>query len=308
MTKKLKVGSALLIGFWIVLAVGATLRAQATAQISGTVRDNGSGVLPGADVTVTNASTGVSRSTVTDGSGQYVLTNLPLGPYRLEIALTGFRSYQQTGIVLQVGEAPTINVTLSIGALTETVSVEAVTPLIETRSPSIGAVTDNEHIEELPLNGRQATDLIVLAGAAVAPGGGADASTRSMQGGAGISVAGGQSFGVAYLLDGAMHNNPYDNLNLPVPFPDALQEFRLDSSSTNANNGLHSGASVNMVTKSGTNLLHGDLFEFLRNHRFNATDPFARVVDGKRVDDGLSRNQFGGTLALCPRRIGIRTY
>jgi hypothetical protein len=295
-TKTLKGGSALIIGFWIVLAAGATLRAQATAQISGTVRDNGGGVLPGADVTVTNASRGVSRSTVTDGSGQYVLTNLPLGPYRLEVALAGFRSYQQTGIVLQVGEAPTINVTLPIGVLTETVSVEAVTPLIETRSPSIGAVTDNEHIEELPLNGRQATDLIVLAGAAVAPGGGANASTRSMQGGVGISVAGGQSFGVAYLLDGAMHNNPYDNLNLPVPFPDALQEFRLDSSSTNANNGFHSGASVNMVTKSGTNVLHGDLFEFVRNHRFNATDPFARVVDGKRVDDGLSRNQFGGTL------------
>jgi hypothetical protein len=88
-----------------------------------------------------------------------------------------------------------------------------------------------------------------------------------MQGGVGIAVAGGQAFGVAYLLDGAMHNNPYDNLNLPLPFPDALQEFRKETSTTTASNGLHSGASVNAVTKSGTNLFHGDLFEFVRNHR-----------------------------------------
>ena len=98
-----------------------------------------------------------------------------------------------------------------------------------------------------------------------------------MQGGAAISVAGGQSFGVAYLLDGAMHNNPYDNLNLPLPFPDALQEFRVETSAQNAQNGFHSGASVNVVTKSGTNLFHGDLFEFFRHHRFNATNPFNAV-------------------------------
>ena len=119
-----------------------------------------------------------------------------------------------------------------------------------------------------------------------------------MQGGRGISVAGGQPFGVAYLLDGAMHNNPYDNLNLPLPFPDALQEFRVETSSQNAQNGFHSGASVNVVTKSGTNLFHGDLFEFSRHHRFNATNPFDAVdpATGERRDDGLKRNQFGGTL------------
>ena len=103
---------------------------------------------------------------------------------------------------------------------------------------------------------------------------------------------------MAYLLDGATHNNPYDNLNLPLPFPDALQEFRLETSTTNANNGMHSGASVNMVTKSGTNLFHGDLFEFVRNHRFNATNPFNAIdpATGERQGDGLSRNQYGGTL------------
>jgi hypothetical protein len=285
-------------GLVVMLLATGTAAAQvgSTAQITGTVTDSSNAVLPGVDVTAVQTDTGFKRSVVTDAEGAYTLSNLPIGPYRLEVMLSGFRAFQRTGIVLQVNANPVINVTMALGDLAETVSVEAAAPLVETRSPSIGTVIDNERIEELPLNGRNATDLIVLAGAAVAPGGGANATSRSMGGGVGISVAGGQTFGVAYLLDGAIHNNPYDNLNLPLPFPDALQEFRLETSSTNANNGMHSGASVNMVTKSGTNVFHGDLFEFTRHHRFNATDPFARVVNGERVDDGLKRNQFGGTL------------
>ena len=174
-------------------------------------------------------------------------------------------------------------------------SVEASAPLVETRNPAIGGVIDNERIEELPLNGRNAADLIAIAGAVVSAG---PSSSRSMQGGVGYSVAGGQAFGVAYLLDGAIHNNPYDNFNLPLPFPDALQEFRVETSAQNAQNGFHSGASVNAATKCGTNAFHGDLFEFVRNHRFNATNPFNAVdpVTGERRDDGLKRNQFGGTL------------
>src|SRR5688500_16673158 len=285
-----------LAGVVLVLVASAVASAQvgSTAQISGTVRDVSGGVLPGADVTATQTDTGATRSAVANETGGFVLSNLPIGPYRLEVSLPGFRSFARTGIVLQVNANPVINVTLPLGDLTETVSVEAAAPLIETRSPSIGQVIENERIEELPLNGRQATDLIILAGAAVE---GAGASSRAMSGGVGISVAGGTTFGVAYTLDGAMHNNPYDNLNLPLPFPDAMQEFRVETSSTNANNGMHSGASVNAVTKSGTNLFHGDMFEFFRNHRFNAKDAFAAVdpATGDRVGDGLNRNQFGGT-------------
>ena len=114
----------------------------------------------------------------------------------------------------------------------------------------------------------------------------------------GIAIAGGQSFGVAYLLDGATHNNVFDGFNMPLPFPDALQEFRVETSSQNAQNGLHAGGTVSAVTKSGANAFHGDLFEFARHHRFNATSPFAGIdrATGKRLDDGLVRNQFGGTL------------
>ena len=290
-------------------ADAATAQVGSTAQITGTVRDTSGAVLPGVDVAAIQTDTGFRRSAVTEASGLFVLSNLPIGPYRLEAMLSGFRSFQQTGIVLQVNANPEINITLSLGEITETVSVQGATPLVETRSPGIGQVIENERIEQLPLNGRNPVDLITLAGAAV-PQPALDATSRSMQGGRAIAVAGGQSFGVAYMLDGATHNNPYDNLNLPLPFPDALQEFRLETSSTTANNGVHSSAAVNAVTKSGTNKFHGDLFEFVRNHRFNAVNRFNSSVNRatgapcpvflpetcERQGDGLSRNQFGGTI------------
>jgi hypothetical protein len=277
------------------MLVAAAAWAQATAQISGTVSDASGGVLPGATIVAIQTDTGIRRETVTDERGSYALTALPIGPYRLEVSLPGFRAYAQTGIVLAIGSNPVIPVALDLGQLAETVSVEASAPLVETRTASIGGVIENERIEELPLNGRNSADLIAIAGAVVSAG---PSSSRSMQGGVGYSVAGGQAFGVAYLLDGAIHNNPYDNFNLPLPFPDALQEFRVETSAQNAQNGFHSGASVNAATKAGTNVLHGDLFEFARNHRFNATNPFnARDPrTGERRDDGLKRNQFGGTL------------
>ncbi len=291
--------SRALLGGLLVLLLGATnAMAQATAQINGTVVDSSGGVLPGVTVTAIQTETGFRREVVTNENGSYVLTNLPIGPYRLEVTLAGFRTFAQTGIVLQVGSDPTIPVTLQLGELAETVSVEASAPLVETRNPSVGGVIENERIEELPLNGRNSADLIEMSGAVVRTESSSSRSSQGMAGGVGFSVAGGQAFGVAYLLDGAIHNNPYDNFNLPLPFPDALQEFRVETSSQNAQNGFHSGASVNVVTKAGTNLYHGDLFEFTRHHKFNASNPFnARDPQtGQRRDDGLKRNQFGGTL------------
>jgi hypothetical protein len=267
--------------------------AQATAELNGRVTDESGAVLPGVTVTATQTDTGLTRSVITDGNGTYVMPNLPTGPYRLEVALQGFRTYVQTGIVLQVGATPTINAVLSVGSLEETVSVEAAAPLVDVRSTGISEVVEQERILELPLQGRQVTDLIVLAGGAVqqAP------NNKSQPGSVLTGVAGSLPFGVAYLLDGASHNNPYDNLNMPLPFPDALQEFRVATSGLSADNGVHSGGSVNAVTKSGTNAFHGSVFEFLRDRRFNATAVFAPLgPDGKRRDDGLKRNQLGGVL------------
>jgi hypothetical protein len=265
-----------------------------TAQLSGRVTDESGAVLPGATVTVTQIDTAFTRSDVTDSDGAYVMSNLPPGPYRLDVMLQGFRTYVQTGIVLQVAATPVINTVLAVGALEESVTVEGAAPLVDVQSSGISDVVRNEEILALPLNGRNAVELVLVAGAAVQV---TSPPFRAVPGGLGVSVAGGQSFGVAYLLDGAMHNNPQDNLNLPFPFPDALQEFSVATSGLNAQHGMHSGAAVNAVTKSGTNRFAGNMFEFLRDHRFNATNPFARVgPDGKRVGDGLKRNQFGGTV------------
>ena len=162
----------------------------------------------------------------------------------------------------------------SVGAVEESVTVEGTTPLVDVQSSGISEVVRNEEILALPLNGRNAVELVMVAGAAVQV---TNAPTRAVPGGLGVSVAGGQSFGVAYLLDGATHNNPQDNLNLPFPFPDALQEFSVATSGLNAQHGMHSGAAVNAVTKSGTNRLTGNVFEFVRDHRFNATNPFAQI-------------------------------
>ena len=275
---------------FIVLLTCAAASAQATGQLSGTVRDNSGGVLPGVTVTVTQTDTGLTRNVVTESGGTYVVPNLPTGPYKLEASLPGFRSYVQTGIVLQVNGNPTINVTLAVGDVAETISVEGAAPLVDVRSAGISEVVDNQKIVELPLQGRQVTNLIILAGAAVNTG---DVSgQRNRSDAVAISVAGGLRSGVSYVLDGAMHNDTYDNLNLPFPFPDALQEFRVATSGLSAENGTHSGATVNAVTKSGTNRWSGNGFEFVRDHRFNASDHFAPPG----TDDGLNRNQFGGTL------------
>jgi len=283
----------------IVLCVtgsNAWAQAGATAQISGVVRDQSGAVLPGVDVTVTQTETGQKRNAVSDADGSYVIPNLPIGPYRLDAMLQGFRTYAQTGIVLQVGASPVINIALDLGQVSESVTVQASSPLVDTKQTGVGQVMDNKRILEIPLNGRNPADLIANLPAAV-PQPALNATSRSMQGGVAYSVAGGLPFGISYSLDGAIHNNPYDNLNLPLPFPDALQEFKAETSSLTAQNGMHSAGAVTAVTKSGTNSFRGDGFEFFRHHSLNATDRFAaKDANGERKDDGLKRNQYGVTL------------
>jgi len=268
--------------------VSTTIWAQSTAQISGTVKDQSGAVLPGVEVTVTQTDTGLKRSTPTDETGSYVLANLPIGPYRLEAALPGFRTYVQTGIVLQVDTNPTVNAVLDVGQVSDQIEVQADAALVETRSAGVGTVVDNQRVLELPLNGRNVTELVFLAGMANVSAGNMN-SVRNYPTLI-ISVAGGLSNGVTYLLDGAIHNDVENNLNLPLPFPDALQEFKVETSALPAQYGLHSSAAVNAVTKAGTNDFHGDAFEFVRNGVFNARDFFAPTRDN------LKRNQYGGTI------------
>jgi hypothetical protein len=265
----------------------ATVFGQGTAQISGTVTDPTGALLPGVDVMATQTATGTVRSGVSNERGAYILPNLPIGPYQLEVSLPGFQTYVQTGIVLEVNATPVINVSLQVGQVAQTIEVQANAALVETRTVGVGQVMENERILELPLNGRNVTELIALSGAAVSTG---ESSSRSMPGQQAISVAGSQQGAVAYLLDGAPHNNWYDNLSLPLPFPDALGEFKVETSALQAQQGLRSGGNVNAVTRSGTNEFHGNAFWFVRNDLFGAREY------GAERESTLKRNQYGGTI------------
>jgi hypothetical protein len=278
--------SIALLGAWLVsvIAVGS-LWGQATAQISGAIRDQSDAVLPGAEVTVTQTATGISRTTISNETGSYVLPNLPLGPYRLEAALPGFRTFVRTGIALQVGSNPTINVVLDVGQVTETVEVQADAALVETRSLSVGQVMETARIIELPLNGRNAAELMMLGGGTVQV---SKTDGYIVRGKMLISAAGGMATSMDYTLDGIRHIDSYDGYALPLPFPDALAEFKTEIGGTTAQQAR--GSQVSAVTKSGTNELHGNLFHFLRNDLFNARNYYSLT------GSTLKRNQFGGTV------------
>jgi len=268
----------------------AGLWAQATAQISGGVKDQSGAVLPGVEIRVTQTETGITRDAVTNETGSYALTNLPIGPYRLEASLPGFRTYSQTGIVLLVNSSPAVNVVMEVGQISEQVEVQANAALVETRSAGVGVVMENSRILELPLNGRAMIELVALSGGAtpapiVAGSNGRDPFSKGN-----LSVAGGLNTGLNYTLDVAFHNNPYDNGYGSMPFPDALQEFKVETGATGIQTGVKSSGSVSLVTKSGTNDIHGDAFEFVRNGVFNARNSFAAARDT------IKRNQFGGTV------------
>jgi len=215
---------------------------------------------------------------------------LPIGPYKLEATQHGFGNYVQTGIVLQVNINPTINVTLQVGAAMQVVQIEANAGMVETQSNAVGTVFDNQRVVDLPLNGRQATALIKLAGAAQSAPPSNTVGNKNYPTAVAYSIEGSPGNATNYLLDGGSNNDLFTNVSSPIPFPDAIQEFGIQMGSAPARYGFHSGAVVNMVTKSGTNQIHGDLFEFLRNGDFNGRNANALARDS------LKRNQFGGVL------------
>ena len=264
-----------------------------TAQISGSVRDASGSSVPDATIKVTQTATGATRTVSSGTDGGYVLPNLPIGPYLFEVTKDGFNKYVQTGIVLQVNTSPTVDVALQTGSISTQVSVEAQALQVETHTNSIGQVVDNARIMEMPLNGRDVHQLIFLAGMANFPGTAGLNSVRNYPTVV-VTVAGGTPDAVAYNLDGVVHQDPYNNLSLPLPFPDAVQEFKVEWNAIPPQYGYHSTATVNTITKSGTNQFHGDLFEFLRNRDLNANDYFNNALGKPR--DTLKRNQFGGTV------------
>jgi len=283
----------------LLLLVPGLSRSQSlnTSQISGTVEDQTGAALPNAEVKLTQTDTGMVRTVHTNAQGEYLAPDLPLGPYMVEVHVAGFKAYVARGITLQVGTNPQISAKLDAGAVTETVTVEALsTAQVETESNGIGQVIDQRQVVELPLNGRDPTQLIALAGATtVAPAG--DLNSNKNFPSITLAVAGGLPNGVSYVMDGGMHNDIFNNLNLPIPFPDALQEFKVETNSLPAQYGDHASAAVNVITKGGSNAFHGDVFEFVRNYAFNAANFFGyNSATGAKVRDNLKRNQFGGVI------------
>ena len=207
----------------VLLALSAAAvfsQAVSTSQISGTIQDASGLSIAGAEIKATQIDTGVVRTATTSADGSYALTNLPIGPYHLEIRKEGFTVHSRSGIILQVNSSPTIDATLAVGSINEQVSVEANASLVETRATGVGQVIDNQRVLELPLNGRQATDLVFLAGMATA-GNGANLNSGvrnypTVQ----ISVAGRLDSGLTYLLDGGTHNDPWTR-RLRVPLHSA---------------------------------------------------------------------------------------
>lgn len=275
-----------------VLFMAAAAWAQ-TSQINGIIRDASGSVMPGATIKATQTATGVVRTATSGTDGSYSIPNLPTGPYLVEVTKEGFSRFVQTGIVLEVASSSALDVAMKVGTVSEQVTVEATTMQVETRTNSIGQVVDNKRIMEMPLNGRDVHSLIFLAGMANFPGNNSLQSVRNYPTVV-VTVAGGMPDAVTYNLDGVIHQDPYNNLSLPLPFPDAVQEFKVEWSASAPQYGFHSTATVNAATKSGTNQFHGDLFEFLRNSKLNANDFFSNQAGKPR--DTYKRNQFGGVI------------
>src|SRR5215471_17774798 len=289
-----------LAGAFLVASTAISLCAQQVnvAQISGQVADSTGAVIPAATVRMTETQRGVIHTAVTDGNGQYVMPGLPVRAYQLQVKKDGFKTYVEAGIELQVNDHITLNAVLQPGTVNEVVEVRAGAATVQTEEASISNVIDSKPISELPLNGRYATQLVLTSGASMMAPGGDETGSKSFYSSVVISVAGGQANATNYLLDGGDNNDTFSNVNLPFPFPDALQEFSVETSSLPARNGLHPGGVVNLVTKSGTNSLHGNAFEFYRGGAFNAK----RTAFGPAgspaatTNDTLLRNQFGGTI------------
>jgi hypothetical protein len=289
--------SMLIFAFALLAANG--LHAQAdTATIVGTVRDASGAVVPGAAVTVTAADTNIATSTRTDTAGNYVITPLKIGDYVVAVEAQGFKKQTHSGILLQVQDRVRVDFTLEVGSVTETVNIEAVVPVIQTESSALGDVIGGRQITDLPLNGRDYTQLATLTTGVVKiteNGGGINGATSATNGNAGgaFAVNGTRGNLNNFMLDG-VDNNSNDNAgNILKTSVDAIEEFKVQTSNYSAEFGRSGGAVINATIKSGTNQFHGTAFEFLRNSALDARGFFEPPDQAKAP---FKQNQFGGTL------------
>src|SRR5215467_2606942 len=274
----------------IMLASAAVLRADVTGSILGVIRDRSQAIVAGAKVVVSNVQTNLTQETTSGGDGSYRLLALPAGNYELSVTAAGFRTFTEKEIVVKVNDELRFDVTLDVGNITEKVEITANAVQVQTENTQLGDVIDAKKIVALPLNGRSYIDLLGLqAGVAPDTAGtiGGDRPVSGNLNAGNIAVNGQRETANAYLVNGG---DVSEGRNLGaglVPNLDSIEEFRLITNSFDAEYGKFSGAVMNAITKSGTNGFHGDVFEFLRNDKFDAKNYF---FSGKSE---LRRNQFG---------------
>ena len=235
---KIPYGERLLIAIAVILLLCSTstpLFAQASsgavAQISGSVSDPAGAVVSGAQVTATQTETGFTRTEVTGVDGTYVLPNLIVGPYKLQVVVRVSKRTLRRGLSSQVNDSVTVNIKLQIGSTTQSITVSADASMVNTESSSVSTVIENNRVLDLPLNGRNLTQLVLLAGAAVSTNFGDYLSSKNYPTSLTIQVAGGEAAGTGYIVDGGgAYNDLYGGSNLPLPFPDAIQEFSVQTS------------------------------------------------------------------------------
>jgi hypothetical protein len=279
------------------MAVPAALAQSVSGTILGTVTDSSGAIVTGAKVTIINEGTALTRTVTSDANGEYTAPNLPTGTYTVMSEMTGFKALALSNIEVGVDQRVRINLKLDVGAMTESVSVKAETPLVQTSSSELGTTVSNAQIEALPLNGRNFVNLTrtvpgVLRGI---PGANIDgAGSLAWRASASFSANGQRPRDNNYMLDGVDNNETWLQSVVVFPSVDALDEFKLQTSTYSAEYGRSLGGVVNLQIKSGTNQLRGSGFEFARNDAFDANNFFNNKANRAKPD--FTQNQFGGTL------------
>jgi outer membrane receptor protein involved in Fe transport len=275
----------------VVLACLSLPAQQITGNIRGTVSDPSGAVIRGAVVTAQETETGLSRRATTDSNGNYILLELPVGHYRLRIAEKGFQEFVQDGITLNVNETASVSAHLAVGSEKEQVLVKADAEMIEPTVTSMGKVVEQQELEDLPLNGRNFSQLGLLQPGVVPLTPGIAEAGGSLRNGQAYAVNGQRPESNSFLIDGANNVNGVDGGFVLKPPVDAISEFRIITHSANAEFGGALGSTTNIITRSGTNQVRGTLWEFLRNDVFDANNYFYSA----KTKEPLKQNQFGAT-------------
>ena len=275
----------------IILASAASLAAQiTTASILGTVKDSSGGTVSGATVRAKAVATNQTREIKTDADGSYILTNLAVGDYELTVSAAGFRTEVSKGITLQVAQRALLDVVLQPGTVSESIDITATVPVVNTEDAVFGDVIENKRVVELPLNGRNFNGLALLTPNIQNGIPGGATLQNFLAGGIAIWANGQRDTDNEWNLDGATMNVGFYNWNSFNPSIDAIEEFKMQTGTYSAEFGFQAGANVNIVTKSGTNAVHGTLYDFLRNDAMDARGFFPTSKPE------LRQNQFGGTV------------